>query len=100
MFVSFIVTFAVFTLIVYYYQNYRQPTGFNYDNVWVVNYRPPEDIQSTDSFQLFRQTLTNMLTSMPQIQAASFVSNNVPFSLNTSNTQVAYKNTRHVGANS
>src|SRR6186713_1052726 len=86
MFVSFIVMFAVFTLMVYYYSNYKQPTGFDYDNVWVVNYRPPENISSADSVRLFHETLRRMLTSMPQIQAVSFTSPNVPFSMSTMNT--------------
>src|SRR4030095_2619454 len=85
MFVSFIVMFAVFTLIVYYYHNYRKPTGFEYDNVWVVNYNPPENVSSGDSVELFRETLTKMLTSMPSIAAVSFTSPNVPFSMSTFN---------------
>ena len=36
-FVSFIVIFALFTMMVFYYQNYKQPMGFDYDNVWAVN---------------------------------------------------------------
>jgi len=99
MFVSFIVMFAVFTLMVYYYQNYRKPTGFDYNDVWVVNYNAPENIQSADSIRLFQETLTKMVSSMPQIQATSFTSFNVPFSMSTANTEVSYGDTRHVRSN-
>ncbi len=33
---SFIVVFAVIVFAVYYTDNYRQPLGFNYDNVWYI----------------------------------------------------------------
>ena len=42
-FVSFLVMFGVFTMLVYSFRNYRQPMGFNYDNVWVINFTPPEN---------------------------------------------------------
>src|SRR4030095_6268975 len=86
MFVSFLVMFGVFTLIVYYYHNYKQPIGFDYNNVWVVNYSPPENIHSNDSFVLFHETLSKMLKSMPQVEQLSFTSSNVPFSMTTNNT--------------
>src|SRR6202008_1550467 len=99
MFFSFIVMFAVFTLIVYYYNNYKQPVGFDYENVWVVNYATPENIQSNDSVMLFRETLTKMIKSMPEVEEISFASNNVPFSMSSSNTSVSYGNKRHVNTN-
>src|SRR3954447_21880678 len=99
MFVSFIVMFAVFTLVVYYYHNYKEPTGFEYDNVWVVNYTPPENIHSNDSFQLFHDALSKMLKSMPQIDEISFTSGNVPFSMSTSNTGLSYGDKMHVRSN-
>src|SRR3954467_14499949 len=99
MFVSFIVMFAVFTLMVYYYDNYKAPTGFNYNNVWVVNYTPPENIHSSDSFELFHEALTRMLKSMPQIDEISFTSSNVPFAMSTNNTDISYGNKRHVRSN-
>src|SRR5215216_1636025 len=81
MFVSFLVIFAVFSLVVFYYRNYKQPMGFDYDNVWVVNYTPTENIKSNDSVILFRETLRQMLHSMSQVKEISFSSNNVPFSV-------------------
>jgi putative ABC transport system permease protein len=90
MFVSFLVIFAVFSMMVFYYDNYKQPMGFDYDDVWVVNYSTPQNIQSNDSIMLFERTLKQMLHSMPQIKEASFTSNNVPFAMSTSNSNTSY----------
>ncbi len=90
MFVSFLVIFALFSMMVFYYHNYKQPMGFDYDNVWVVNYSLPENIHSNDSVMLFQQTIKQMLHSMPQIKEASFSANNVPFAMSTSNSNTSY----------
>jgi putative ABC transport system permease protein len=90
MFVSFLVIFAVFSMMVFYYHNYKQPMGFDYDNVWVVNYSLPKNIQSNDSVMLFQKTIKQMLHSMPQIKDASFSANNVPFAMSTSNSTTNY----------
>lgn len=92
MFISFIVMFVVFTLIVFSYNNYRQPLGFDYKDVWVVNFTPPENINSSDSVAVFHDALKNLLISMPQIKEASFSGNNVPFSTNTMNWHINYNN--------
>lgn len=98
MFISFLVIFAVFSLLVFYYHNYKQPMGFDYENVWVVNYSPPENITSNDSARLFFNTVKQMLRSMPEIKEITFGSNNVPFSMSTSNSGFDY-NGKNVLAN-
>ena len=98
MFVSFLVIFAAFSMIVFYYHNYKQPMGFDYDDMWVVNYSLPQNIQSNDSVMLFQRTIKQMLHSMPQIKEASFAGSNVPFSMSTSNTMTSY-NGKEVLAN-
>ena len=90
MFVSFLVIFAVFSMMVFYYHNYKQPMGFDYDDVWVVNYSLPQNIQSNDSVMLFQQTIKQMLQSMPQVKEASFSTSNVPFAMSTSNSNISY----------
>ena len=99
MFVSFIVMFAVCTLVVYYYNNYKQPMGFNHDNVWVVNYTPPDNINSNDSVLVFTETLKQLIKSMPQVERMSFTSGNVPFSMNTNNTELSAGDQRHIRSN-
>jgi putative ABC transport system permease protein len=85
MLASFLVVFAVFTLLVYNYHNYRRDMGFEYENVWVINFNNSENISSLDSIRMFRESLRNRLKSMPEIKAVSYSSANVPFSMSTHN---------------
>lgn len=90
MLVSFIVIFAVFTLLVYFYQNYKKPMGFDYENVWAVKFSQPDNIKSKDSLTLYYETIGTLLRSMPQIKYVSFISGNYPFSPATNNNSVTY----------
>lgn len=91
MFVSFLVIFALFSMMVFYYHNYKQPMGFDYDDVWAVNYSLPQNIERSDSVMLFVTTIKQMLHSMPQIKNASFSGANIPFSMSSSNSITSYK---------
>jgi len=97
MLISFMVIFAVFTLVVYYYSNYKNAMGFDYDKVWVINYSNSVKSTRADSLSLFYETLKQTIKSMPQIEDASFVSSNSPFSFNQSNGGVEYKK-RHLNS--
>lgn len=90
MLVSFIVIFAVFTLLVYFYRNYKQPIGFEYENTWAVRFDKPPGINTNDSLKLYFETISNMLNSMPQVRNTSFTSGNYPFSPSTNNNNVNY----------
>ena len=90
MLVSFIVLFAVFSLLVYFYNNYKQPVGFDYENVWVVKFDRPSDIKSDDSLKQYFDAISNLLHSTPQIKNASFCSGNYPFSSSTNNNNISY----------
>lgn len=94
MLISFMVMFAVFTLLVFCYYNYRQPMGFNYENVWTVSFTPPENIKRADSVEMFHNALKKQLMSMPEVKAVSFCGSNVPFSMSTHNTKVSTKSNR------
>jgi putative ABC transport system permease protein len=89
--ISFMVIFAVFTLIVNYYQSYKTPMGFKYDNVWAINYENHKQFKSTDSLDLYYETLRKTLLAMPQVKEVSFAGSNIPFSNSTSNTGFDYK---------
>jgi len=90
MLVSFIVIFAVFTLLVYFYQNYKQPLGFEYKNIWTVKFEKRDNIKNNDSLTLYFETINNLLHSMPQIKYAGFISDNYPFGPSTNNNNVTY----------
>lgn len=77
--ISFLVIFAVFTLVVYYYQNYKNPMGFDYEDVWVANYSNALKTNNSDSLTQYYETLRQTVKSMPQVKEISFSSDNVPF---------------------
>lgn len=99
MFISFIVMFAVFTLVVFSYNNYRQPMSFDYEHVWTINFAPPENINSSDSIAAFHETLRKTLLSMPEIKAMSFCGHNLPFSMSASNSMTNYGKSKRVLTN-
>ncbi|MBS1522520.1 MAG: ABC transporter permease [Bacteroidetes bacterium] len=92
MLVSFLVIFAVFTLMVYYYNNYKKTMGFDYENLWVVNYNNTYQTKSTDSLNTFYENLRQTIKSMPQVKEVSFCSDNVPLSQNQNQGNANYKN--------
>ncbi|WP_423148664.1 ABC transporter permease [Rubrolithibacter danxiaensis] len=92
MLVSFAVLFAVFTLVVFYYNNYKKDAGFKYENVWTVSYTVPSGINRNDSVMMSIEALRNIISSMPQVKLLSFSGNNVPFSMNQFNSMLSYKN--------
>jgi putative ABC transport system permease protein len=98
-FFSFMVIFAVFTLLVFYYQNYKKPMGFDYENVWQVNYDNTSSTSNTDSLALFYGALTQTIKSMPTIKELSFCSDNIPFSQNTNQGAVNYGGKKTAGVN-
>lgn len=89
--ISFLVLFAVFTLIVYNYRNYHKPMGFDYDHVWVVNYDNTLKTENRDSIMLFYETLRKSIKAMPQVKEITFTNNNIPFANATQQTGINEK---------
>jgi len=77
--ISFLVIFAVFSYLTYYYQNYRQPIGFDYKRVWAIEYGNGELTKNRDSLVMFYDLLYKSLKSMPQIEEVSYSSGNYPY---------------------
>jgi putative ABC transport system permease protein len=99
MLASFLVVFAVFTLLVYNYQNYRRSMGFEYENVWVINYDNSDNNSSLDSIRMFREVIRNQLKSMPEIKNVSYTSNNLPFSMSSNNGTLSFNKQTISGVN-
>jgi putative ABC transport system permease protein len=99
MFVSFLVMFAVFTLLVYYYNNYKKPMGLDYKNVWIINYNNSYKTGSTDSLDLYYETLKRTIKSLPQVQEVSSTADNTPFTQNMNTTGIMFNNRRIDGVN-
>jgi putative ABC transport system permease protein len=99
MFVSFLVMFAVFTLLVYYYNNYKKPMGLDYKNVWIINYNNSYKTGSTDSLDLYYETLKRTIKSLPQVLEVSSTADNTPFTQNMNTSGIMFNNRRIDGVN-
>ncbi|NNU33641.1 hypothetical protein HK413_04850 [Mucilaginibacter sp. S1162] len=77
--VSFMVIFAVFSMIVKFYFTYRVPLGFQYENVWLINISEPPQYKNADSAAMYYENIRNVLKNMPEIKEVSYSSGNTPF---------------------
>ena len=93
--ISFLVIFAVFSFLTYYYQNYSRPLGFEYQKVWSVKYENRQLSKKLDSLQIFYDNLTKSLKSMPQIEQVTFTSNNFPYSDSFMSTGLTHKGKKY-----
>lgn len=85
---SFMVLFGVLSLIVYNLNNYLEPIGFEYKNVWVVDLNNNQD---TTAIGEKTNQIMQRIRSYPQVEAASRMSGNTPFSANTMNNATSYQ---------
>ncbi len=97
--VSFLVIFAVFTLVVYYYHNYKKPMGLDYQGVWVINYSNSYQTKNTDSLNLYYSTLVQTIKSLPQVKQVSFTADNTPFTQNMNTGGITFNNKKMDGNN-
>lgn len=84
---SFMVLFGVLSLIVYNANNYLEPIGFEYEQVWNVNLSSNQD--TVEVAGKLQRTLQR-IRSYPEVQTASRMSSNTPFSANQMNNSVTY----------
>ncbi|HRN54977.1 MAG TPA: ABC transporter permease [Agriterribacter sp.] len=98
MLISFLVMFAVFTMLVHFYRNYRTPMGMQYEHVWVINYNNTLKTQNKDSIMLFYEGLKQTIRSMPQVKGVSYSSFNIPFTQGTMMNGYEY-NGKEIGTN-
>lgn len=88
--ISFMVIFAVFTLLVHNYRNYKIPRGFDYEQVWSVSLGELSGSKDKDSVLLVHENLRNTLKNLPLIKELTLSSSNVPFSNSMYRTTVSY----------
>ncbi len=89
--VSFMVIFAVASLLVFYYSNYKKPQGINVKRVWAVGFGGILSTQQPDSIRYIIDNLKQNLKSLPQIEEISFTHANFPYSNSISLTGISYK---------
>jgi putative ABC transport system permease protein len=89
-FIAFIGLFAAFTFVLYPYNNYKLPLGFEHENVWVVNLNPPDEIKNMDSLQIFNESVKKALLSLNGVENVAFSSVNFPLSGNVFNAAIRF----------
>jgi putative ABC transport system permease protein len=105
LFFSFLVLFAIFSLIFNYYQSFRQPRGFDHTDILVIKrgFDPSssltlsqsEDSNDTlserkDSSLLREQIIKQQIKSLAQVKAVSYASPNTPYSSTNMGQNVTY----------
>ena len=85
---SFMVLFGVLSLIVYNVNNYLEPIGFQYEKVWVLDLNNNQD---TTRIAEKTNQIMQRIRAYPQVESASRMSSNTPFSANTMNNNTSYQ---------
>ena len=75
---AFLVLFAVFSIAVYNWQNYKKPLGYDYENVWTAYTFWEEDKNNTE-IKAQQRNIKQAMLSFPEVQKAAYASQNVPF---------------------
>lgn len=94
-FVSFLILFAVWSLSVYTYRNYANPTGLHIDRVWAVYFQ--FNTENDTLRRLNCELVSRELKNIRNIEAFSFISNNVPYGFSTSNREFNYNGKTALG---
>lgn len=89
--VSFLVIFAISSMLVFYYLNYIKPAGFEYNRVWSISYSNPLKTKDKDTLVTFYSQVKSTLSAVPEIKELSFSSHNFPYSNSNSTSGFAYK---------
>lgn len=88
-FLAFVVLFAVGSVGVYNWRNYRIPLGFAYEHVWEVDLNPGSQPRR-GQFATLQQVL-QQLRSTPGVVSAARTSGNTPFAFNDNYTEFRTK---------
>ncbi len=86
---SFMVLFGLMVLLIYNLGNYTEPLGFSYDNVWAVNLGNNEDTTGISSKV---NRVLQRVKAYPEVESASRMSDNFPFSGYFNGMGVSYNN--------
>jgi putative ABC transport system permease protein len=89
-FISFMVIFALSSMLVYYLLNYSRSNALEYKQVWHISYSTPFKSENNDSLSVFYENIRQRLKSLPQIQELTFTSSNFPYSTSYSSTGLTF----------
>lgn len=87
---SFMVLFGVMSLVTFNLDNYREPLGFEYEQVWAIDLSRNQDtVQTAEKITQVLQKIK----SYPEVEKVSQMSSNSPFSFSQMNSSISRKKT-------
>ena len=90
MFVSFLLLFALFTMVVKNVSSYLAPIGFDYKNVWVMKMDIWDKGLSDEQNELTIDQLRKNISAMPDVLYLTNTTTNIPYSQSTYQTTLHY----------
>lgn len=97
--VSFLVIFAISSMLVFYYLNYIKPAGFEYDRVWSISYSNPLKTKNKDTLAGFFSQVKSTLSAVPEIKEISYSSYNFPYANSNSTSGFDHNGKKYNGVN-
>ncbi|MFT4033889.1 MAG: ABC transporter permease [Siphonobacter sp.] len=90
-FLSFLILFAVWSLLLYNFKTYAKPSGIETKNVWAVylNFRDNQDSVRNEQMQRIK----HMLQGMKEVKAVTTTSTNLPYSFHSTQSVATYEKT-------
>ncbi|WP_234733638.1 ABC transporter permease [Tellurirhabdus bombi] len=96
---AFLVLFGVSSLIIKSLRNYNEPIGYEYKNVWAIDFNS-NGANISDSLKIeVLQQVKVRAAAYPEVEASSWVSNNSPMAMSSMTNSVEYNKTS-ISANS
>ncbi len=92
MFISFLLLFALFVMVIKNVTNYFDPKGFDYENVWVVKMDFWGNGLSNEQNELTINQLKRNIASMPDVLFLANTSSNFPYAQGGRSTTLHYNN--------
>ena len=91
-FISFLVLFAVCSTVLHQYKQYKRPLGFDYENVWTINFN---ELNAPDSSLLnVKDQLLGRIRNFPEVISAGSSGGSIMFTGGNYRNEVQYKDNR------
>ncbi len=94
MFISFLLLFALFAMVFTNVRSYLEPTGFDYQNVWVMRMDIWGKGLSDEQNELIIDQLKRNISTMPDVLSFSNTTSNFPYVQSTYSTTMHYNDLR------
>jgi putative ABC transport system permease protein len=100
MFISFIILFALSSIITNSLYQYSEPKGYEYENVWIADmWFGKKSEEAASSPKVIIDLLKKNLLSIPDVMAVSNCSDNWPYSMSTNSSSMKYNEVQYHNLN-